>query len=31
MSPDTVPHAARLGGRFMTFVVGPWAQRAKDI
>lgn len=31
MSPDTVPHAARLGGRFMTFAVGPWTQRAKDI
>lgn len=31
MSPDTVPHAARLGGTMMTFAVGPWAQRAKDI
>ncbi len=31
MSPDTVPHAARLGGTMMTFAVGPWTQRAKDI
>ena len=31
MSPDTAPHAARLGGAMMTFAVGPWEQRAKDI
>ncbi len=31
MSPDTVPHAARLGGTMMTFAVGPWRVRAKDI
>lgn len=31
MSPDTAPHAAKLGGSIMTFAIGPWATRAKEI
>ncbi len=31
MSPDTVPHAVRIGGAMMTFAIAPWEQRAKDI
>ena len=31
MSPDTIPHAARHGGQLMSFALGPWEKRAKDI
>ena len=31
MSPDTAPHAAKLGGAIMTFAIGPWESRAKEI
>jgi alkanesulfonate monooxygenase SsuD/methylene tetrahydromethanopterin reductase-like flavin-dependent oxidoreductase (luciferase family) len=31
MSPDTAPHAAKLGGTIMTFAIGPWETRAKEI
>ncbi|HCO61720.1 MAG TPA: hypothetical protein DIT58_16200 [Porticoccaceae bacterium] len=31
MSPDTAPHAAKLGGSIMTFAIGPWETRAKEI
>ncbi|TAL04636.1 MAG: LLM class flavin-dependent oxidoreductase [Porticoccaceae bacterium] len=31
MSPDTAPHAARLGGSIMTFAIGPWEKRAQEI
>ncbi|MBV1931089.1 MAG: LLM class flavin-dependent oxidoreductase [Porticoccaceae bacterium] len=30
-SPETIPHAVGLGATLMTFAVGPWKQRAKDI
>ncbi len=31
MSPDTAPHAAKLGGSIMTFAIGPWESRAREI
>ncbi len=31
MSPDTVPHAAKIGGALMTFAIGPWTKRKPDI
>ncbi|MBQ0719345.1 MAG: LLM class flavin-dependent oxidoreductase [Gammaproteobacteria bacterium] len=31
MSPDTVPHAAKIGGALMTFAIGPWEKRKPDI
>lgn len=31
MSPDTIPHAAKIGGALMTFAIGPWEKRKPDV
>jgi alkanesulfonate monooxygenase SsuD/methylene tetrahydromethanopterin reductase-like flavin-dependent oxidoreductase (luciferase family) len=31
MSPDTVPHAARLGGQLMSFALQPWDKKMHEI